>query len=62
MIFNTEQKNQTRNLPNFELIKNYSSLVNKTRVESLNERIHKANEFINFFIEKKITEKKRKNR
>ena len=60
MIFNTDQKNQTRNLPNFDSIKNYSSLVNKTRVESLNERIHKANEFINFFVEKKITEKKEK--
>ena len=60
MIFNTYQKNQTRNLPTFDSVKNYSSLVNKTRVESLNERIHKANEYINFFVEKTVTENKEK--
>ena len=60
MIFNTYQKNQTRNLPSFDSVKNYSSMVNKTRVESLNERIHAANEFINFFVEKTKTENKDK--
>ena len=57
MIFNTYEKNQTRNIKKLEPIKNYSSLTNKTRIESLNERIHNANELINSFVEKTITEK-----
>ena len=57
MIFNTYEKNQTRNTKKLEPIKNYSSLTNKTRIESLNERIHNANELINSFVEKAITEK-----
>ena len=57
MIFNTYEKNQTRNIKKLEPIKNYSSLTNKTRIESLNERIHNANELINSFVERAITEK-----
>ena len=57
MLFNTYEKNQTRNIKKLEPIKNYSSLTNKTRIESLNERIHNANELINSFVEKAITEK-----
>ena len=56
MIFNTYEKNQTRNIKKLEPIKNYSSLTNKTRIESLNERIHNANELINSFVERAITE------
>ena len=57
MIFNTYEKNQTRNIKKLEPIKNYSSLTNKTRIEYLNERIHNANELINSFVEKAIAEK-----
>ena len=57
MIFNRYQKNQTRNIKKIEPIKNYASLANKTRIESLNDRIHKANELINSLVEKAITEK-----
>ena len=57
MLFNTYEKNQTRNTKKLEPIKNYSSLTNKTRIESLNERIHNANELINSFVERAITEK-----
>jgi len=57
MIFNTYEKNQGRNIKKLEPIKNYSSLTNKTRIESLNERIHNANELINSFVERAITEK-----
>ena len=41
---------------NAALNKNYKSLAGKTRIESLNERIEKANNLINSFVEK--TEKK----
>ena len=57
MIFNTYEKNQGRNIKKLEPIKNYSSLTNKTRIESLNERIHNANELIYSFVERAITEK-----
>ena len=48
MIYNTNQESLSKNFSK----KSYSSLLNKTRVESLNDRIHKANELINSFVEK----------
>ena len=54
MIFKTYQKNLPKIRTKIEPIKNYTSLANKTRVESLNERIKKANELINSFVEKTI--------
>ena len=53
MIFNTSHDSlTTNNSIKIKPIKNYSSLVKKTRIESLNERILRANELINSFVEK----------
>ena len=52
MIFNTSQESLTNNSIKLKPIQNYSSLLKKTRIESLNERILRANELINSFVEK----------
>ena len=48
MIYNSNKESLSKNFSK----KSYFSLLNKTRVESLNDRIHKANELINSFVEK----------
>ena len=48
MFYNISQYS----FPKYSSIKSYSAMPNKTRVESLNERIHKANELIKSFVEK----------